>query len=90
MTTERSVEASNNNVDYAIVIPTLGRESLQRCVDAVALAAGPPPRMVVIADDRPPGADPLPLTAPALLADRLHVVAGGGRARPPRATPAGG
>ncbi|MBW8805841.1 MAG: HAD-IIIA family hydrolase [Catenulisporales bacterium] len=65
--------------DYAVVVPTVGRTSLQRCVDAVASAAGPPPRMVVIADDRPPGADPLPLTAPALLADRLHVVSSGGR-----------
>ncbi|MFL6114298.1 MAG: HAD-IIIA family hydrolase [Catenulispora sp.] len=66
-------------VDYAVVIPTVGRASLQRCVDAVASAAGPPPRLLVIADDRPPGAGPLPLTAPALLADRLHVVSSGGR-----------
>ncbi|QMV24122.1 glycosyltransferase [Streptomyces sp. SCUT-3] len=39
--------------DYAVVVPTLGRPSLDACLRALADAEGPPPRRVVVVDDRP-------------------------------------
>lgn len=38
---------------YSVVIPTLGRPCLDRCLAALATAAGPPPDQVVLVDDRP-------------------------------------
>jgi histidinol-phosphate phosphatase family protein len=60
--------------DYVVVIPTLGRATLQCCLDALAAAAGPLPRQVVLADDRPATPWPLPVTVPKALADRTIVV----------------
>jgi HAD superfamily hydrolase (TIGR01662 family) len=41
---------------YSIVIPTLGRLSLGRCLAALSAAHGPAPQQVVVVDDRPPPA----------------------------------
>ncbi|MDX6334171.1 MAG: hypothetical protein QOG05_1511, partial [Streptosporangiaceae bacterium] len=49
---------------YTVVIPTLGRPCLQDCLDALAAAAGPLPRQVVLADDRRDTPDPLPVRLP--------------------------
>jgi histidinol-phosphate phosphatase family protein len=62
-----------------VVIPTIGRPSLQTCLDALAAAAGPPPRQVVLADDRRDTPEPLPVTIPPPLAGRVSVVALEGR-----------
>ena len=49
--------------DYAIVVPTVGRESLRRLLVALERGPGPAPAEVVLVDDRPdPGAG-LPVTA---------------------------
>ncbi|MEU4743486.1 transferase, partial [Actinosynnema sp. NPDC023658] len=49
------------SVDYAVVIPTVGRDSLRVVLDALERGEGPPPREVIVVDDRPdPG--PLPPT----------------------------
>ena len=37
---------------YSVVIPTLGRPSLGRCLGALAAARGPAPEQVVLVDDR--------------------------------------
>jgi histidinol-phosphate phosphatase family protein len=42
----------------AVVIPTAGRESLRRLLDALAAGDGPPPDQVIVVDDRG-GNDPL-------------------------------
>ncbi|HEV2777801.1 MAG TPA: glycosyltransferase [Actinophytocola sp.] len=41
------------SVDYAVVIPTTGRASLRVLLDALADGSGPPPREVIVVDDRP-------------------------------------
>lgn len=49
------------SVDYAVVIPTVGRDSLRVVLDALEDGDGPPPREIIVVDDRPdPG--PLPPT----------------------------
>ncbi|MEV5320337.1 glycosyltransferase [Streptomyces sp. NPDC052687] len=66
---------------YAVVIPTLGRPSLGACLRALAVAEGPPPRRVVLVDDRPGakgGASPL-TEVPESLRPRTTVVPGGAR-----------
>lgn len=43
-------------LDYAIVIPSIGRESLRSLLTALAKGCGPPPTEVVVVDDgREPG-----------------------------------
>jgi HAD superfamily hydrolase (TIGR01662 family) len=44
---------SGTVISYSVVIPTLGRASLRRCLAALAAAPGPPPASVVLVDDRP-------------------------------------
>ncbi|MEY7976436.1 glycosyltransferase family 2 protein, partial [Streptomyces pilosus] len=39
--------------EYAVVVPTLGRPCLARCLRALAEADGPGPARVVVVDDRP-------------------------------------
>ncbi|MGE2713364.1 HAD-IIIA family hydrolase [Mycolicibacterium litorale] len=46
---------------FAIVIPTIGRESLYRLLSALEAEHGPPPETVVVVDDRPLGAPALPV-----------------------------
>jgi histidinol-phosphate phosphatase family protein len=40
-------------VSYSVVIPTIGRDCLARCLTALAQAEGPEPDAVVVVDDRP-------------------------------------
>ncbi|MFF1510121.1 glycosyltransferase family 2 protein [Streptomyces sp. NPDC058326] len=69
---------------YAVVIPTTGRPSLTRCLEALAGAAGPPPSRVVIVHDRPGSGGAVPeLSVPEALRPVTTVVAG--RARGPAA-----
>ncbi|MEV8308727.1 glycosyltransferase [Streptomyces flavidovirens] len=69
---------------YAVVIPTLGRRSLNTCLRALADATGPKPAQVVLVDDRrEPGGVPLPVQIPEALRSVTTVVAG--RARGPAA-----
>jgi histidinol-phosphate phosphatase family protein len=65
--------------DYVVVIPTLGRATLQSCLDALAAAAGPPPRQVVLVDDRRQTPCPLPVRVPGALAGLTTVVTLEGR-----------
>ncbi|MCF6522665.1 glycosyltransferase family 2 protein [Streptomyces sp. JJ36] len=67
---------------YAVVIPTLGRPSLNATLAALAAAAGPPPRRVVLVDDRPHG-DCTPL--PAEIPEELRAAAGSVEIVPGRA-----
>jgi histidinol-phosphate phosphatase family protein len=62
-------------VDYAIVVPTIGRESLQRLLQALSNDDGPAPAQIVVVDDRPRPAPDLAL--PGNLA--VRVVTSGGR-----------
>jgi cellulose synthase/poly-beta-1,6-N-acetylglucosamine synthase-like glycosyltransferase len=62
---------------YSVVIPTVGRESLPRLLEALAHASGPPPDEVFVVNDRPQR--PLRVKLPAALADRLRVLPGAGR-----------
>ncbi|GGP72063.1 glycosyltransferase family 2 protein [Saccharothrix coeruleofusca] len=62
------------SVDYAVVIPTMGRASLTVVLDALHEGSGPPPREIIVVDDRPdPDAAPLPATHDA------RVLRSGGR-----------
>ncbi len=71
--------AGQHELSYVVVIPTIGRPSLQNCLDALAAAAGPAPQQVVLADDRRDTPDPLQVTVPAPLADRTIIVTLEGR-----------
>ncbi|MEW2396207.1 glycosyltransferase [Streptomyces sp. NPDC046862] len=66
---------------YAVVIPTLVRDTLADCLAALAAAIGPAPAEIVLVDDRA-GAVPGPLEHPLSvlgdLRDRTTVVSGGG------------
>lgn len=63
--------------EYAVVVPTLGRPSLSATLRALAAADGPPPRRVVLVDDRPAHeCGPLPVEVPAALAPLVAVVPG--------------
>ncbi|ASO19594.1 histidinol-phosphate phosphatase family protein [Actinoalloteichus hoggarensis] len=44
-------------IDYSVVIPTTGRESLWRLLSALDTAMGPRPREIIVVDDRPGGAE---------------------------------
>ncbi|MGY1435793.1 glycosyltransferase family 2 protein [Streptomyces reniochalinae] len=62
---------------FAVVIPTLGRPSLNRTLQALAEAGPPLPRRIVLVDDRPAQqCDPLPVEVPAELAGLVTVVSG--------------
>ncbi|WP_327267469.1 glycosyltransferase [Streptomyces sp. NBC_01218] len=64
-------------VEYAVVIPTVGRPCLADCLGALAGSAGPRPVEVVVVDDRPEPRDGLPLGPPGQ--PRVRVLATGGR-----------
>jgi histidinol-phosphate phosphatase family protein len=64
---------------YDIVVPTTGRPSLQRLLDALATGDGLPPRALVLVDDRPAGSGPLGATVPDGLSARVELLVGGGR-----------
>lgn len=63
-------------VDYSVVVPTIGRRSLQVLLGALAAGEGPRARQVVVVDDRRSPAEPLALEAGPL---PVRVVASGGR-----------
>ncbi|MER7014499.1 HAD-IIIA family hydrolase [Saccharopolyspora sp. NPDC000359] len=63
-------------VDYAVVIPTTGRDSLGAVLAALDSGSGPAPREVVVADDRPRPGPPLALPATGLA---TRTVRSGGR-----------
>ncbi|MFB6550981.1 glycosyltransferase [Streptomyces sp. NPDC056405] len=69
---------------YAVVVPTLVRDTLADCLAALAAATGPGPDEIVLVDDRPgPDADPdaleHPLTVLGDLRERTVVLRSGGR-----------
>ncbi|HXS44084.1 MAG TPA: glycosyltransferase, partial [Solirubrobacteraceae bacterium] len=65
---------------YDVVVPTMGRPSLRVLLDALAAAAGPRPRALVLADDRAaPDRAGLEALVPEGVAERVVVVAGGRR-----------
>ncbi|MCA2206981.1 glycosyltransferase family 2 protein [Nocardia rosealba] len=65
----------NPPIDYSIVIPTTGRESLRVLLRALAAATGPRPREIIVVDDRPDGGElPLVDTSP-----QVRVLHSGGR-----------
>ncbi|WP_269856914.1 glycosyltransferase family 2 protein [Streptomyces sp. RPT161] len=67
---------SETELPYAVVIPTVGRPSLNVCLAALAESVGPLPRRVVIVDDRPlDDCNPLPVTVPTALCERVEIVA---------------
>jgi histidinol-phosphate phosphatase family protein len=65
---------------FDVVVPTLGRDSLPRLLDALGAADGPLPGRVLLVDDRRDQARPLLAGArvPGRLAARVEVVAGRG------------
>src|SRR5918997_3555484 len=66
----------------AVVVPTVGRPSLDVLLDALAQAPGPRPAELVLVDDRPAG-DPLRPERPGLPPVRVVRTGGGGPARAP-------
>jgi histidinol-phosphate phosphatase family protein len=69
---------------FDVVVPTVGRPSLARLLEALAAGSGPLPGRIVLVDDRRRRPRPLPTGgAPARLAGRTLVV--GGRAAGPAA-----
>ncbi|MFI1564148.1 glycosyltransferase family 2 protein [Streptomyces sp. NPDC020490] len=70
--------------DYAVVIPTLVRDTLADCLAALAAATGPRPEQILVVDDRPgPAPDPAALAHPLSvlgdLRERTVVLHSGGR-----------
>ncbi|MGY1594772.1 HAD-IIIA family hydrolase [Geodermatophilus sp. SYSU D00708] len=66
--------------ECSVVVPTVGRPSLDVLLDALAQAPGPRPAELVLVDDRPPGA-PLRPERPGLPPVRVVRTGGGGPAR---------
>jgi histidinol-phosphate phosphatase family protein len=65
---------------YDIVVPTAGRPSLRRLLDALAAADGPGPGRIVLVDDRPAGAPGgLAGSVPGALRPVTCIVRGDGR-----------
>jgi glycosyltransferase involved in cell wall biosynthesis len=66
---------------FDVVVPTVGRASLVRLLEALDASDGPRPQRVVLVDDRPDARRALVADAdvPLGLSDRLQVVLGGGR-----------
>src|SRR5947209_15586740 len=64
----------------AVVVPTIGRPSLDVLLDALASARGPRPAEIVVVDDRPAG-EPLLVQRTGLPAVRVVRTGGGGPAR---------
>ena len=60
-------------VEFAIVIPTIGRESLQQLLSSLDTDDGPAPVAVVVVDDRPaPTETPIATAATRLPVTVLH------------------
>ncbi|MGK8552898.1 glycosyltransferase family 2 protein [Nocardia gipuzkoensis] len=67
---------NGRTVDYSIVIPTTGRDSLRSLLESLDTAADPRPREIIVVDDRPGDGEQLPLpdTVPP-----VRVIRSGGR-----------
>ncbi|MGY1805953.1 HAD-IIIA family hydrolase [Blastococcus sp. SYSU D00669] len=63
-----------------VVVPTIGRPSLDVLLDALATAPGPRPAELLVVDDRPSG-EPLRVERPGLPPVRVVRTGGGGPAR---------
>ncbi|WP_129843237.1 glycosyltransferase [Streptomyces sp. RFCAC02] len=64
---------------FAVVVPTVGRPSLNLLLATLAAGTGPRPERIVLVDDRPPhDPTPLPAVVPDALRDRVEVVPGRG------------
>ena len=48
----------SHDLEYDVVIPTVGRPSLHLLLDAIAQGSGSLPGRIVVADDRPDGETP--------------------------------
>jgi HAD superfamily hydrolase (TIGR01662 family) len=66
--------------NVSVVVPTIGRPSLDVLLDALAAAAGPRPAELILVDDRPSGT-PLRPDRPGLPPVRVVRTGGGGPAR---------
>ncbi|MDT0277411.1 HAD-IIIA family hydrolase [Blastococcus goldschmidtiae] len=66
--------------ECTVVVPTIGRPSLDVLLDALAAAPGPRPAELILVDDRPTGA-PLAPERPGLPPVRVVRTGGGGPAR---------
>src|SRR5215207_2618066 len=64
----------------SVVVPTIGRPSLDVLLEALAAARGPRPAELVLVDDRPAG-EPLRVDHPGLPPVRVVGTGGGGPAR---------
>jgi histidinol-phosphate phosphatase family protein len=65
---------------FDIVVPSAGRASLQRLLEALAAGGGPRPGALILVDDRPaPDRVGLAAGVPSGLAGRVEVLATGGR-----------
>jgi histidinol-phosphate phosphatase family protein len=74
----RSVAVPDNA--YDVVVPTTGRASLGRLLDALDAGRGLPPRALILVDDRPaPDRDGVLDAVPAGLSARVEVLATRGR-----------
>ena len=62
---------------FDVVIPTSGRQTLARLLEALANGGGPAPERIVVVDDRREPSGPLPLDRAS--AERVTVVSTGGR-----------
>ncbi|WP_078854999.1 glycosyltransferase family 2 protein [Streptomyces sp. NRRL F-5135] len=62
------------DAEYTVVVATLGRDCLADCLRALAAAEGPPPREVVVVDDRPLPWPALPLAAAGALRTRVRTL----------------
>jgi histidinol-phosphate phosphatase family protein len=66
-------------LQYAVVVPTVGRPSLQRLLESLAAQDGPAPQEVLVVDDRRDAGSPL-TGVPAAAGDlTVRVLTGGGR-----------
>ena len=66
-------------VDYTVVIPTVGRPSLSVLLDALTTGAAPAPREVLVVDDRRGAPAPLLDRVPLPLTGKLRILSGSGR-----------
>jgi hypothetical protein len=68
-------------VEHDVVVPTIGRPSLDLLLGALDAQRGPRPGRIVLVDDRPPGAtgEPLAGRVPPGLTSRTTVLQSGGR-----------
>jgi GT2 family glycosyltransferase len=76
----RPANAQEADDAYAVVIPTLGRPSLNVCLRALARSDGPRPVRIVLVDDRPDASGtPLAVGVPEPLGALTTIVRGGAR-----------